>query len=72
MTVKKPIQITVNGQSATLEDQTPIPAFLESRDINPERVVVEWNGQAKTRSESAQIALSAGDSLEVVRIVAGG
>lgn len=66
------IQVTVNGETVETEDQIRIPDFLKSREINPERVVVEHNGAAQTRAESAQTRLSAGDRLEVVRIVAGG
>lgn len=66
------IAITVNGESFSTRDQIPLPEFLESRNLRPDRVVVEWNGEPKTRQEASEIRLSAGDVLEVVRIVAGG
>jgi len=66
------ITITVNGESMSTRDRIPLPEFLESCDWRPDRVVVEWNGQPKTRREASEIRLSAGDVLEVVRIVAGG
>ena len=72
MAASKPIEITVNGKPVTAESGVRVPDLLKTMDINPERVVVEWNGEAKTRHESAEIRLSEGDSLEVVRIVAGG
>lgn len=62
----------MNGQPMSAPDQVLIPDFLKDQEINPERVVVEWNGHAQTRSESASVKLSDGDRLEVVRIVAGG
>jgi thiamine biosynthesis protein ThiS len=72
MTSEKTIQVIVNGEPIMTRDQKPIPEFLKEQEINHERVVVEWNGKAQTRSESAAIRLSDGDKLEVVRIVAGG
>lgn len=66
------IQITVNGQAVCTLDQISLPDFLQSQQIRPDRVVVEWNGQAQTRTESARTRLSQGDVLEVIRIVAGG
>lgn len=72
MPTDKTIQVVVNGKALPAQDQILIPDFLKSQEINPERVVVEWNGKAQTRSESASVQLSDGDVLEVVRIVAGG
>ena len=72
MATDNTIKVVVNGTPQTTQDQTLVPDFLKSLEINPERVVVEWNGKAQTRSESASVALSEGDMLEVVRIVAGG
>jgi thiamine biosynthesis protein ThiS len=66
------IQITVNGEPCNTAEGILIPDFLDSQEIRPDRVVVEWNGAAQTRAEAARIRLSAGDRLEVVRIVAGG
>ena len=66
------IRVIVNGHSVETEDQILIPDFLKSQEMNPERVVVEFNGRAQTRPESAEVRLSDGDKLEVVRIVAGG
>jgi len=67
-----PITITVNGRPATAPAGIRIPDFLRAEGLDPQRVVVEWNGRAQTRAESAAVALSEGDTLEIVRIVAGG
>jgi thiamine biosynthesis protein ThiS len=72
MPTDKTIQVVVNGKPLPTQEQILIPDFLKSQKITPERVVVEWNGKAQTRSESASVQLSDGDVLEVVRIVAGG
>ena len=72
MTSEPLIQLTVNGRPVATRDQILIPDFLREQDLNPDRVVVERNGRAMTRSESASVPLCNGDVLEVVRIVAGG
>ena len=72
MASEQMIEVIVNGQAISTKDQILVPDFLKEQEIDPERVVVEWNGTAQTRSESAAIQLSDGDQLEVVRIVAGG
>ena len=72
MPATESIQVVVNGQPVTTRDAILIPEFLGERDIRHDRVVVEWNGKAMTRDESAAIRLANGDRLEVVRIVAGG
>lgn len=66
------IQVTLNGQPVPCPDGATIPELLEEQGMRPDRVIVEFNGQAQTRAESAATRLSNGDRLEVVRIVAGG
>jgi sulfur carrier protein len=72
MSESSSITIEVNGEAVTTTRQTRIPDLLREIGMNPDRVVVEWNGKAQTREESARTALADGDRLEVVRLVAGG
>ena len=46
--------------------------FLEGQGMLPRSVVVELNGEAVSPSEFADRQLSGGDSMEIVKIVAGG
>lgn len=66
------ISIIANDESHALPAGTPLVDFLAERGQAPERVLVEYNGTALTRSEARQTILKDGDQLEVVRIVAGG
>lgn len=66
------IEITANGEPFTVADGVPLPEFLATQGLAPERVVVERNGEALTPAEAKAATLSAGDRLEIVRIVAGG
>ena len=46
--------------------------FLEGQGMLPRSVVVELNGEAVSPSEFDDRQLNGGDSMEIVKIVAGG
>ena len=64
--------VTANGESFEVALPCSLEAFLVQRDLLPKSVVVERNGEAVAPSEFASVELGDGDSLEIVRIVAGG
>ncbi|MBD5780373.1 sulfur carrier protein ThiS [Pelagicoccus sp. NFK12] len=64
--------ITANGKEFVLESSTSLPAFLESISLQVGLVIVERNKQALSPSEAADVTLEDGDTLEIVKIVAGG
>lgn len=66
------MDITANGRSYPVEFPCTLERFLRDQDLLPRSVVVELNGEAVAPSEFAERALSPGDRLEIVRIVAGG
>ena len=49
-----------------------IETFLVAQNLLPRSVVVEHNGEAVAPSEFSRRILHAGDTLEIVKIVAGG
>jgi len=66
------IKITANGDAYTVDAGASVKDFVEQQELAMERVVVEYNGQPLPRAEAASTILQDGDTLEVVRIVAGG
>jgi thiamine biosynthesis protein ThiS len=64
--------VIANGQNITAQLPCSIEAFLVAQKLLPRSVVVEHNGEAVAPSEFSQRQLSAGDRLEIVKIVAGG
>lgn len=64
--------VTVNGSARELEDGTTITALLDRLGLVVGSVVVEHNGVALLRSEVSGAELHDGDTLELVRAVAGG
>ena len=64
--------ITANGQPVEGKFPCSIEGFLVAQKLLPRSVVVEHNGEAVAPSEFSQRQLTAGDRLEIVKIVAGG
>lgn len=66
------MKITANSSPFELEDTTTLPQFLESIGLQAGLVVIELNHTALSPSEAETTQLQDGDSLEIVKIVAGG
>jgi thiamine biosynthesis protein ThiS len=64
--------VIANGQPIESRLPCSIEAFLLAQNLPPRSVVVEHNGEAVVPSEFSRRELSAGDRLEIVKIVAGG
>jgi thiamine biosynthesis protein ThiS len=64
--------VTANGRRIEATLPCTIEAFLLAQGQRPRSVVVEHNGEAVAPSEFVGRQLSAGDRLEIVKIVAGG
>lgn len=64
--------IIANGKPVATELPCTLEQFLVAQKLLPRSVVVEHNGGAVAPSEFAQRQLTAGDRLEIVKIVAGG
>jgi thiamine biosynthesis protein ThiS len=65
-------EVIANGEKIRAQLPCTIEAFLVAQKLLPRSVVVEHNGEAVAPSEFAGRTLSAGDRLEIVKIVAGG
>ena len=66
------IKIQANGDDFEIAEETPLANFVEDQGLHINRVVVELNGEALSRSDASKKTLKNGDRLEIVRIVAGG
>ena len=64
--------ITANGQPFHLAPGATLPEFLASIGLSVGLVVIERNRQALSPSEAQTTILAPGDTLEIVKIVAGG
>ena len=66
------MRVTVNGGVRDLPEGLGLVALIEQLGLRPGSVVVERNGSALVRSEMDAVVLADGDTLELVRAVAGG
>jgi sulfur carrier protein len=64
--------VIANGREIQADLPCSIHHFLAAQGLLPRSVVVEHNGEAVAPSEFESRVISAGDRLEIVRIVAGG
>jgi thiamine biosynthesis protein ThiS len=64
--------IVANGKRVEAKLPCSIEEFLKAQALLPRSVVVEHNGEAVAPSEFSSRQVSAGDRLEIVKIVAGG
>ena len=53
------------------ENQT-VQSFLETKDLEPKKVVIELNGEILPREKWEKIVLKEDDCLEVISFVGGG
>ena len=64
--------VIANGARVMVNLPCSLDQFLRAQNLLPRSVVVEHNGEAVAPSEFSERQLSAGDRLEIVKIVAGG
>lgn len=69
---KSAFDIRANGEVRSVAPGTSVAGFLARHDLDPELVVVEWNGRILRRQEFDGTVLEPGDELEIVHFVGGG
>lgn len=73
LTVKRKLfmRILINGGEIEVETRD-LRSVLIAAEIDPDSVLVAVNGDVSAPADLAEISLSDGDKLEVMRIVGGG
>jgi sulfur carrier protein len=66
------MELTVNGKPRDLEQAMTLAAFLAALNLHERMIVVERNGEIVRRERFADTLLEAGDTLEIVQMMAGG
>ena len=66
------MRVTANGDAVELGDGATVDDLLRQLGLGGKWVLVERNGEPVKRADLATTLLSDGDSLELVRAVAGG
>jgi thiamine-phosphate pyrophosphorylase len=66
------MRVTANGSPCDVPAGTTLAGFIRERDLDPQFVIVERNGEAVERARYEATTLEPDDRLELVRAVAGG
>ncbi len=66
------MKVTVNGEEREMANGVTIEELLDSLELPLSGTVVELNGEIVVHSRYGRTALSEGNRLELVRVVAGG
>jgi len=66
------IDVTINGEKKSLADGTTIEDVLEAKDVRPEMVAVELNGDLVQKGDYPSRILIKGDQMEFLFYMAGG
>jgi len=66
------MDILLNGQPATIEDDSTIARLLDDQQLAQRRVAVEVNAQIIPRGRHADYRLQPGDQVEIVQALGGG
>ena len=66
------IKVTINGKDHELPEPTLVSEYVVTLGVEPKMIAIAHNGEVLRRDEWADVTVSEGDSLEVVRAVGGG
>lgn len=66
------VRFTVNGMAAACRKGLTLENYLVAADLEPEKVVVEINGQIMKVEAFGTYELNAGDQVEIIHFVGGG
>ncbi len=66
------MQLTINGESRTLDPVDTVDAMLRQLGLDPRGVVVELNRAIIRRADIAGAPVQDGDTVEIVHFVGGG
>ena len=66
------MNIELNGKTTDLDGIETVGDLIRSKDLKPQMVAVEYNGEILPRERYDEQKLSDGDRLEVVHFVGGG
>jgi sulfur carrier protein len=66
------MKVELNGKTTELNGIESVGDLLRSKDLKPQMVAVELNGEILPREKFDEQELSDGDRLEIVHFVGGG
>ncbi len=64
--------VKINGSEIEVRADLTIGGLLAERKINPDRIVVEYNGEILPKNKFDATEIKNGDNIEVLSFVGGG
>lgn len=64
--------ILVNGKEVDVKNEIALLDFLKEKAIDPEKVVIEYNGEILSKDDYGNIIIKEKDKMEILRFVGGG
>lgn len=66
------IEVQINGTKEQVEPGTTVSGVLVAKEVRPEMVAVEINGELVPKGKYETLALQTGDVMEFLHYMAGG
>lgn len=66
------IEVKINGKEEKVEKGSTIQSVLQTKDVRPEMVAVELNGDLLSKEKYGEKPLKQGDIVEFLYYMAGG
>ncbi len=66
------IDVQINGENEKIEAATTVAQVLEAKNVRPEMVAVEINGELVPKGKYGELELGTGDKMEFLHYMAGG
>lgn len=66
------MQIYLNGKKIETDSVMSLSDFLTLKELEPDRIVVEYNFEIVRKEDRTRIYLKENDNLEILRLVGGG
>ena len=66
------VAVTLNGKPENVKVDSTVLDVIQRKNLRPELVAVEYNGEILTREQVNTTWLRQGDQLEIVHFVGGG
>lgn len=64
--------VVLNGRKADLPEGITVMELLAQRKLDPDTVIIEYNGELVKKDTWSDIVLKENDRLEILRFVGGG
>lgn len=66
------MKVILNGKPTELNDNASLLEFLKTKELEPDRIIIEYNFDIAKKEDWSSIVLKENDNIEILRFVGGG